>query len=51
LRVPNESRLEKILDYFVAETSKYKFFIDSFTYQDNVKTDLNVTIPLRIFYK
>jgi hypothetical protein len=52
LRVSNEDRMYKILDFFIKEDSKYKFFIDSFSYPNNVQdTALNITIPLKIFYK
>lgn len=52
LRVPNEDRLFKILDFFVKKDSKYQFFIDSFSYP-KVTSDssYNVTIPLKVFYK
>jgi hypothetical protein len=42
----------KALDFFVSEDSKYKFFIESFSYT-NVGQDsgFNITIPLKIFYK
>lgn len=52
LRVSNEERMYKALDFFVSEDSKYKFFIESFSYT-NVGQDsgFNITIPLKIFYK
>jgi hypothetical protein len=42
----------EILDFFVSEDSKYKFFIDSFSYPINTEnSDFNISIPLKIFYK
>lgn len=54
IRVPNEERMNKLLDFFVKEDSKYKFFIDSFSYPKNsssIDSSYNITIPLKIFYK
>jgi hypothetical protein len=52
LRVPSEDKMYKILDFFVSEDSKYKFFINSFSYPSNTQnSDFNITIPLKIFYK
>jgi len=54
LRVPTEDRMFKILDFFVKDDSKYKFFIDSFTYpkiEVGSESSYNITIPLKIFYK
>jgi hypothetical protein len=54
LRVSNEDRMYKILDFFIKEEedSKYKFFIDSFYYPNNIQdSSFNITIPLKIFYK
>lgn len=53
IRVPTEDRMFKILDFFVKEDSKYKFFIESFSYPKKVEAEssYNITIPLKIFYK
>jgi hypothetical protein len=56
LRVPNENRMYRILDFFVWENSKYKFFIESFSYSNNNTSNVsdsgfNITIPLKVFYK
>lgn len=52
LRVPTEDRMFKILDFFVKEDSKYKFFIDSFSYPKiSSDSSYNITIPLKVFYK
>jgi hypothetical protein len=52
LRVSSEDRMYKVLDFFVKEDSKYKFFIDSFSYLNNAQdSSFNITIPLKIFYK
>lgn len=53
LRVPSEDRMFKILDFFIAKDSKYKFFIESFNYPktDSESGSYNVTIPLKIYYK
>lgn len=52
LRVPNEARMKDMLNFFVRDDSKYKFFIDSFTVPE-AATDagFNVTIPLKVFYR
>lgn len=50
LRVGNEEEMYKILDFFIKEDSKYKFFIESFTYPNTWNdTNFNVTIPLKIY--
>jgi len=52
LRIPTEDRMFKILDFFIKDGSKYKFFIDSFTYPKlDSESSYNITIPLKIFYK
>lgn len=52
LRVPTEDRMNKILDFFIKEDSKYKFFIDSFTYPKiENEWSFNITVPLKFFYK
>lgn len=52
LRVPSEDRMFKTLDFFVKEDSKYKFFIDSFSYPKKwLDSSYNITIPLKVFYK
>lgn len=58
LSVQKESRLKDILNFFVSDKSKYKFFIDSFSYEKPKITDvinnnasIDITIPLKIFYK
>jgi hypothetical protein len=54
LSVPNENRMYRILNFFIWNNSKYKFFIESFSYPNNSSTwssDFNITIPLRVFYK
>ena len=52
LRVPNEDRMFRMLDFFVREDSKYKFFIESFSSPANASEwNFNVSIPLKIFYK
>lgn len=54
LRVPTEDRMFKILDFFIKDDSKYKFFIDSFAYPKldlETESSYNITIPLKIFYK
>lgn len=52
LNVPNENRMFRMLDFFVGTNSKYKFFVDSFTYPNQVGlTNFNISIPLKVFYK
>ena len=52
LRIPSESRMIEILDFFIKEDSKYKFFIDSFNLPNSTSSSwFNVTVPLKIFYK
>jgi hypothetical protein len=52
LNVPNENRMLRMLDFFVWEKSKYKFFVDSFTYPNQAGlTNFNISIPLKVFYK
>lgn len=52
LRVPSLDRMKEILDFFVNEDSKYKFFIESFTMPNNISENwFNITIPLKVFYK
>lgn len=52
IRVPSEDRMHKLLDFFVKDDSKYKFFIESFSYPKiTADSSYNITIPLKIFYK
>ena len=52
LRVPSETRMYKVLDFFADEDSKYKFFIDSFSFPNMVsESSFNITLPLKVFYK
>ena len=52
LRVPSDVRLYKILDFFGKSDSKYKFFIDSFSYPNvEWETNFNISLPLKVFYK
>ena len=52
LRVPNETRMKDMLNFFSRDDAKYKFFIDSFSIPEWA-TDAwyNVTIPLKVFYR
>lgn len=54
IRVPNEDSMHKVLDFFIKEDSKYKFFVESLTVPSNANsndTALNLNIPLKAFYK
>lgn len=60
LWVESENKLKKLLDFFNDKNSKYKFFISSFSMpkytnkiedEDAIKTEMDITIPLKIFYK
>ncbi len=58
LSVQKESRMKDILNFFVSEKSKYKFFIDSFSYEKPKISDvisnnssIDIIIPLKVFYK
>lgn len=52
LRVSSEEILLKVLDFFASDDSKYKFFIDSFSYPNmESESSFNTTLPLKIFYK
>ena len=52
LRIPSETRMFEILDFLFAEDSKYKFFINAFTYPNiESKSSFNITLPLKVFYK
>lgn len=52
LRVPSEVRMYRILDFFSGEDSKYKFFIDTFSYPNKEwETSFNISLPLKVFYK
>jgi len=52
LRLPNEERLKEIINIFISDTSKYKFYINSFNfpYWDN-SWNFNVSLPLVILHK
>lgn len=51
-KVSNEKTMKRLLDFFVSENSKYKFFIDNFTYPNDWRTwEYTLDIPLKIFYK
>lgn len=60
LWVESENKLKKLLDFFNDKNSKYKFFISSFSMpkytnkiedEAAIKTEMDITIPLKIFYK
>ena len=47
-----DKMMKKFLDFFVSPESKYKFFINDFSYPDDGRTGLfTVKIPLSVFYK
>lgn len=56
--VDSEEKMQDVLDFFVKNDSKYKFFINTFSYQKPVETlmtknisSFEITIPLKLFYK
>jgi len=52
LRVPSENRMFKVVDFFSNKDSKYKFFINSFSYPNtDTESSFNITLPLKVFYK
>lgn len=57
IRIASENTMMDLIKFFVGEDSKYKFFINNFSYkspgQDSSWKDIpfNLTIPLRVYYK
>lgn len=54
VRVPNETAMFRLLDFFIDDKTEYKFFVDSFNYPKNenwLDSSFNVTVPLKVFYK
>lgn len=51
-RVWWEEMMLKFLDFLTSDQSKYRFFLDTFTYpNDGLAGSYNISIPLKIFYK
>lgn len=49
---PNEDDLKSTINFLTSNISKYKIFIQSLSYEvKNPDTPLQITIPLKIFYK
>lgn len=52
VKVSDEKTMKRLLNFFISEDSKYKFFIDTFTYPNDWRTlSYTLDIPLKIFYK
>ena len=50
--VSNEEVMKWFLDYLVAEDSKYRFFIQNYSYPfDEREGNFNIQLPLKIFYR
>jgi len=49
----DEEQMAQMLDFITSENSKYKFFIDSFSFPNdpNIVGSFQVNIPIRMFYK
>jgi len=51
-RISDEISLLRFLSFLTSKDSKYKFFIENFSYSDSSWVwGFNVSIPLRVFYK
>lgn len=52
VKVSNDITMKRLLYFFVSESSKYKFFIDNFTYPNDWRMwSYSLEIPLKVFYK
>lgn len=53
LTVSDEQEMFKMLDFITSENSKYKFFIDNFSFPNDTSKEwgFQVNIPIRMFYK
>lgn len=53
LTVSDEEEMFKMIDFITSESSKYKFFIDNFTFPNDINRiwSFQVNIPIRMFYK
>lgn len=49
---PDEQLLLKFIRFLTSEDSKYKFFVESLSYDfDNKWNPINISLPLKVFYK
>lgn len=53
LTVSDEEEMFKMIDFITSESSKYKFFIDNFSFPNDINRigSFQVNIPIRMFYK
>ena len=53
LTVSDEQKMFQVLDFIISKNSSYKFFIDSFSFPNDLeyKWSLQLNLPLRVFYK
>lgn len=52
LRVPNEDKTKKLLDFLTSADSKYNFFVSSFSFPyDKAEWGYNISIPLKVLNK
>lgn len=51
-KVSDEQTMKAFLDYLIADTSKYRFFIENYYYPfDGREGSFNMNLPLKIFYR
>ena len=52
IAVVDENAMIRFLDFLTNNESKYRFFIDNFSYPSNQEQlDFNVIVPLKLFYR
>lgn len=51
IKVKTEENLLSLIDFLIAEDAKYKLFIENIAYPINFNKEININIPLVIFYK
>jgi hypothetical protein len=53
LTFSDEEQMAQMLDFITSENSKYKFFIDNFSFPNdpNRVGSFQINIPIRMFYK